>query len=74
MKKKLRKRFIEFLKEERCYDKFIANYTKGPSVSLRRYLKNTVPSQYIYSAFYWDTTPEGIEYWLGVQKKWVGLL
>ena len=75
---------IQWLKDQRIYDKFIANYydkfianyNRGVQhkMSVGVYLKRTVPANLFTCAFVWHNTREGNRYWFNINNnflKWL---
>lgn len=59
------KRFCRFLKENNCYGEFCENFLKG-QVKIKEFKK--APS--LVTAFVWDATNEGHEFWETINSKW----
>lgn len=65
------KRFVEFLKEEGAYEKYVINYKNGPNKeSLSDFLKTTPEAEYLNCSFAWRIAPEGYEFWNELSRKW----
>lgn len=67
------KDFVNFLYDERVYDKFIHNIKNShpyePDIILI-YCDNTPRPLYVYNAFTWADTREGSDFWVSIHKKW----
>ena len=57
----------EFLHNEKIYDKFINNFEKHTGT---KYNKRKHNIDDIYSSFDWETTDEGMDFWIKINKKW----
>ena len=77
--------FVEWLVRNKCYSKFVANLSNRSGFSnsregLRAYLSAILRSRVftlrdaISVAFLFHCTPEGSDYWLLVDRKWVDFL
>lgn len=62
--------FITFLGRNDAYGSFLRNCSKNPSYPDISFLKNFTPDLYIFGAFFWDSTPEGKDYWQFINDKW----
>lgn len=67
---------IDWLKGQRLYDKFTANYNRGVQhkMSVDVYLKRTSPANLFTCAFVWHDTREGNRYWFNINNnflKWL---
>lgn len=80
-----KKEFIRFLKEEGVYVAFKRNFSIDyirkwfiveyeQIISGRNYYEVIKELDYISKAFYWRGTPEGYDFWLGINKRWVSLV
>ena len=58
---KTSEQIIQWLKDQRIYDKFTANYNRGVQhrMSVGVYLKRTAPANLFTCAFVWHDTREG---------------
>lgn len=65
------KKFIEFLERNNAWEKFEANFHKQGR-NVKEYKKDckTFNSYHVAGAFIWRRTPEGYNYWQGLQDKW----
>jgi hypothetical protein len=63
---------IDFLRKNRLLRKFKANYKKNYySWTFDEYVnKFSADPKAIKGAFVWSSTPEGLDYWSGVSRKW----
>ncbi len=66
--------FIQFLLRNGSLAAFIANVRNDRGESLTRYLRNTEPAFFISSAFRFDKTPEGFQYWDYLSDEWNSIL
>jgi hypothetical protein len=77
-----KKRFFRFLKEEGAYVAFKRNFSLNylkewfdndykQIVNGKSYYESVKKIRYISEAFYWKDTPEGFDYWNGLNIKWV---
>lgn len=76
----LLKKFLLFLKKNRCLENYLYNYENwklsicdNPYDFISRHVK-TCPSYLIYRAFDWDKTKEGSRYWYAMDLKWGDVL
>jgi len=68
MKKYNYEKFIAFLKENECYDKFMENYNKNSDnnrITLKVYCSIVSPKDYIQCAFRWKDF-----FWCDLDAKW----
>ena len=66
--------FIEFLKEHEAYENFIRNLESDREYSCLDELFNyTYCDQWIWLAFIWGDTPEGHDYWAGLDYLWIDI-
>ena len=71
----MKKRFIEFLKKNEAYDKFVRNAQADHGATLDGIISRwTDSTRWIGAAFNWDTTPEGREYWRNLDAAWKKVL
>lgn len=77
--------FVEWLVRNKCYSKFIANFSgnfncNSPREAIRFHLSMILRSNSmtlrnaISSAFLFLPTPEGEDYWCSVELKWIAFL
>ena len=68
------KLFILFLHQNDAYDKFMNNFEKTHRLAGKDYLDDYLMTQphrcYFTSAFHWDSTPEGYQYWIDKRRLW----
>jgi hypothetical protein len=64
--KGVKKRFLQFLKDEGVFEKYKANFARDG-----RKLK---PHAYVRGAFFWSDAPEGIDFWSDIYEKWDKIL
>lgn len=63
--------FINFLKEHNAYEKFIKNFESDSEYScLDELFNDNYHSEWIYSAFLWEDTPEEPDYWADLDSLW----
>jgi len=63
--------FTKFLKENRCYSKFVKNLQLRPiDTEYKFYIVNSDLSNPIDGAFHWEETPEGHYFWENIRNKW----
>jgi len=74
------KEFVKFLKDNNIYDKFIYDLQqdinmrkkKGhPYIEVNNFCNETDYLDYILGAFPWGNTPEGTDFWIRYNHKWV---
>lgn len=72
----LKKRFIQFLHENKAYDSFM-NGLKNARGILGEVAFEEIqiecriaPQRYVLHAFVWIETPEGHQFWSTLNKKW----
>lgn len=65
--------FINFLKDRKVHEKFMKAFDRSDwtCLSFDKYLKDTEPNYYIYSAFDWEENG-GFDYWEDVDNCWIG--
>lgn len=68
--------FLLFLRRHRVLHCFIRNFleVRFNPIPLDKFLKITGPDSYVTSAFIWNSTPEGHEYWRKLGDKWSGIV
>lgn len=66
---KIQKQFIEFLKREGVFDKYVTNWKCH---ELNWNFKNRIKNRldYMDNAFDYQFTPEGFVFWRGINIKW----
>ncbi len=64
----MKTKFIQFLKDNNCHDKYIANI----NLPFERVMLKCSYKDYITGAFTWHNTPkdEGIGFWDDINNKW----
>ena len=69
----MKERFIEFLKNQGVYEKFLDNFNgQNATLTFEDFLNTqTDPQEYVYWGFVWDETNEGREYWENLDDEWV---
>lgn len=67
--------FIDFLKRFNAYDEFVMNLeVQEEFSSLEQFFHNSEVCDWIDDAFWWEDTPEGYEYWEGLDNFWYDIL
>ena len=62
--------FFTFLKQNGAYDSFMRNsYNPGDAYDIVD-LDRLSPDFYVAGAFFWPSTPEGLDYWKLIDYKW----
>ena len=67
----MKEQFIEFLKKNRCYKRFMANYNnQSPqwTWTLEEHFIEVEKEEYITAAFIWPD--EEIKFWSNLNAKW----
>jgi len=65
------KKLIVFLKKHRVLTKFKKNFNKqGNCKTIERLCEIVKPQSFIFSAFTWDGTDEGIRFWSNLNDEW----
>lgn len=67
----MKERFIQFLKDNKIYNRFCGYYAANRIKPLDYYLDNTNPKYFILNSFSWSKTDEGEEFWTDLDYKWV---
>lgn len=62
--------FCTFLKVNGAYSSFMRNFSELRPFPYSESFENIAPECYILSAFHWESTPEGGEYWGRLNDKW----
>lgn len=57
--------FVSFLKEEEAWEAYKTNIRKH-----RNKLNIPLNLRAPLSSFYWTDTPEGLQYWMDINRKW----
>jgi len=68
------KEFIIFLKEKEAYANFKYNINKKfdwNQNSIKNYIKEIQPINFLLCAFYWKATKQGEPFWNKLDKEWV---
>ena len=73
---KMENKFIDFLVENKAYRQYMHNlaYVPGNSWGWEVYRDTTEESDWVLSAFEFDESPEGNDFWWELAKKWHSLL
>lgn len=76
--------FVEWLVRNRCYLNFVANLSNGTGSDARERIRSHLAlllcsrtltlRDAISTAFTFPCTPEGLNYWLAVERDWVDFL
>nr|DAP82674.1 MAG TPA: hypothetical protein [Microviridae sp.] len=77
--------FVEWLVRNNCYSKFIANFSgnfdyDSPREAIRSHLflilrsRSMTLRNAISAAFMFPFTPEGMDYWLSIEQRWIDFL
>ena len=65
------KKFVRFLYRHGIYGKYIFYYVSTSEYWRQEYQREDgIPSQFISSAFRWNKTPEGHDYWENIHIMW----
>ena len=68
----MRDKFIEFLKSEDAWEKFLEEYEKQNILTIDDFFKaQEQPSEYLFWAFVWNETKDGDDYWEELDSKWI---
>lgn len=62
--------FLGFLKDEGVYRKYLNNFIKYNKVNGLSQIKFSCDIEFIYGAFDWTNTNEGVFYWRNICQKW----
>ena len=63
------KLFARFLKERKCYYRFKTERDKSSTIK-RAMLDDPYPYSFFVTAFDWEDTPQGSEFWSRLQEQW----
>lgn len=61
-------KFIAFLKKNNCHEQFVKGLMWD---NIDQLFAQNQPESYISAAFLWEETPEGLDFWLELDKKWL---
>ena len=69
----MKERFIEFLKNQGVYEKFLDNFNgQNATLTFEDFLDVQKEHQeWVWWAFVWDETPEKHNYWERLDDEWV---
>lgn len=63
--------FFRFLSKYKAADAYFSNYYDDLfNRPLSDFLEEAEPEKYIGSAFLWNCTPQGVDYWANLQEGW----
>ena len=67
--------FMQFLSENAAINQFVSNFNSSADITLSSYINSKYKSKedfksLISSAFGWDNTPEGFNYWAKLSRQW----
>ena len=65
----MKEKFIQFLKDNNAYDAFIKNLLNIGYCKINS-LFTINPTYWISSAFFWNKTSEGHDYWKRIEQAW----
>ena len=67
-----RKEFFEFLVKRNAYTAYLENLKNGclKIKDISKFQKNRLPKEYIYNAFDWNETAQGLDFWDKINKEW----
>lgn len=74
-KEKLKK-FVYFLKKKNIYEKYLYNlnhtqkYDGDKRITVPRIIRHYSMRDWIYGAFYFNSTPEVADFWYRIEKDW----
>lgn len=72
MKMKSTSEITDWLKKQRLYDRFTANFDRSPhSMKLSAFFRKFPSKEIISLAFVWHDTKEGNKYWNRVNEKYL---
>lgn len=78
MNKLMKKKFINFLKENHVYERFMYNFEHRkeihnlyPKINFKRYFDVTYEKHLLYNAFAWRGTCQGYVFWQELNQKWI---
>lgn len=72
----MKKAFLKFLKKNKCLKAFKGNLNLSRliDVDIDEYLRGLNPRVYVLSAFVWNNTKQGSDYWREIDQKWLGIV
>lgn len=77
MNENIKKQFFRFLKEHGALTSYIYELTFKKTIrtaSMGCFIDSRKPSQWIISAFRWDRTQKGVDFWADLSIEWNILL
>ena len=69
----MKEKYVQFLKDEGVYEKFMHNFENDPDSSeegFDGYCNSTAPYVYVSAAFMWNHTPEEWDFWSTINERW----
>lgn len=68
------KLFARFLKERKCYHRFITQIYKSKALKQGIVYDVYLPRFFLMGAFKWADTPQGNSFWYEIHKQWLQTL
>lgn len=62
--------FIAFLKKHKAYRAFLINNNHHKKVNSAEEWSKLPPADYLWAAFIWSKTPQGMTYWYDLKDLW----
>ena len=70
--RQLIKEFNKFLRENECASKFyVALYKRHPRGKIKTLAKYVEEQDWVFNAFTWADTPNGLMFWKNIHYKWM---
>ena len=66
----MKEKFIQFLKDNNCYDQFVYNTQHVVCGVEIKYFRVKEARAFVSKGFIWNRTIEGFEYWVTIHNKW----
>lgn len=68
--------FIDFLKKHKVLNQYVNNVARyrGNELLFFRNIFKQDPKEYVAGPFLWGCSPEGIDFWNGINQKWLKLI
>ena len=67
----MKRKFRKFLSDNNCITEWYRNVQNDKHHTNLNYLFNKhPPTDFICCPFAWYATPEGVEFWINLEKKW----
>lgn len=63
-------KLIQFLKENGCFRQFMRNTKEFGNMNIKKYIMSTKHNRIFTSAFVWQYSPEGHNYWAALADEW----